>query len=82
MDPNARPFDLKADALSITPWCPLYLQSDYFSNIEYSYRTSFSGHWSFALAGNRVNAKTGSGVRFNRHIDSDLHGFTQQTNSL
>jgi hypothetical protein len=33
----------------------------------------------FVLSGTRVNAKTGSGVHFNRHIDSDLHGFTRET---
>jgi hypothetical protein len=34
------------------------------------------------MSGKRVNAKTGNGVCFNQHIDSDLHGFALQTSSL
>jgi hypothetical protein len=34
------------------------------------------------LSATGVNAKTGSGVRFNQCIDSDLRGFTRQTSSL
>jgi hypothetical protein len=36
----------------------------------------------FVVSGTRVNDKTGSGVHFNRHIDSDLRGFIQETSSL
>jgi hypothetical protein len=47
-----------------------------------SYRTSFSGHQPFVFSKIGVNAKTVSGVRFNRHIDWDLRGLTRQTSSL
>jgi hypothetical protein len=53
-------------------------------SVENRVRTRFSGHLHIVFSGIHVlNAKTGSSVRFNRHIDSDLRaGFTQQTSSL
>jgi hypothetical protein len=44
--------------------------------------TKFSAHGHLFLSVLCVNTKTGSGVRFNRHIDSDVCGFTRQTSSL
>jgi hypothetical protein len=57
-------------ALSVENFAPAFSESN-----------SLRSH-TFVLSGTRVNAKTGSGVRFNRHIDSDLRGFTRETNSL
>jgi hypothetical protein len=43
--------------------------------------TRFSAHRHLLMSETRVNAKTGSSMRFNLHVNSDVRGFTWQTNS-